>query len=124
MSYVALATSRFDDVVAFYGFTLGFPKIRSWDRPRGRGCLFDLQGLRLEILDASREQAPQRLGDPGERFNLVVEVDDLERVRGSLNTETTEPVETSWGARLFRVSDPDGVPVWFLQWLKPVLEEE
>lgn len=118
MSYVALATSRFDEVVRFYGTALGFPKIRSWDRPRGRGCMFDLGGLRLEVLDAAREQSPQRLGDPAERINLVVEVDDLEAVRRGLGCESPDPTATSWGARLFRVFDPDGVPVWFLQWVQ------
>lgn len=117
MSYIALATFRFDDVVRFYGTDLGFPTVRAWDRPRGRGCVFDLYGLRLEILDASREQAPKQLGEPGERVNIVVEVDDVDAVRAGLGIETPAPFTTSWGGRLFRVCDPDGVPVWFLQWL-------
>lgn len=118
MSYIALATLRFDEVAQFYGVILGFPTIRTWDRPRGRGCVFDLDGLRLEILDASREQAPQKLGEPGERVNLVVEVADIEAIRTGLGFETPAPVATSWGAKVFRVCDPDGVPVWFLQWLE------
>lgn len=118
MSYVALATSYYDDVVEFYGVTLGFPTVRSWDRPRGRGRVFDLNGLRLEILDARREQSPHDLGTPGDRVNIVVEVDDVDAVRAGLAQETPEPVATSWGAKLFRVRDPDGVPVWFLQWIE------
>lgn len=122
MSYIALATARFDHVVQFYGLTLGFPTVRSWDRPRGRGCVFDLQGLRLEILDASREQSPHALGEPGDRVNIVVEVTDVDAVRASLSRETPEPFTTSWGAKLFQVRDPDGVPVWFLQWLNEAAE--
>lgn len=117
MSYIALATRRFDEVRDFYGVTLGFPVIRSWDRPRGRGCLFDLDGLRLEILDAAREQSPQDPGAPGDRVNLVIEVADVDAVRASIARETREPLTTSWGAKLFQVRDPDGLPVWFLQWL-------
>lgn len=118
MSYVALATARYDEVVRFYRLTLGFPTVRSWDRPRGRGCVFDLDGLHLEILDATREQSPKDLGNPGERINIVVEVADVDAVRAALPAETPEPFSTSWGAKLFRVLDPDGVPVWFLQWLR------
>lgn len=117
MSYIALATNQFDAVTRFYGAALGFPTIRAWDRPRGRGCVFDLQGLRLEILDASREQSPHDLGSPGDRINIVVEVADVDAVRATLGRETPEPFTTSWGAKLFQVRDPDGVPVWFLQWL-------
>ncbi len=123
MSYVALATSRYDEVVHFYGVTLGFPTVRSWDRPRGRGCVFDLDGLRLEILDATREQAPKDLGAPGERINIVVEVDDVDAVRGAVLAEAAEPFTTSWGAKLFRVPDPDGIPVWFLQWIGPAPQD-
>ena len=117
MSFVALATERFDEVAAFYRDVLGFPTTRSWDRTRGRGCEFDARGLRLEVLDASREQSPQVLGAPGDRINIVVEVPDVDAVRAGLPLETPEPFTTSWGARLFQVRDPDGIPVWFLQWL-------
>ena len=120
MSFIALATRRYAEVVDFYGTALGFPAVRSWDRPRGRGCVFDLGGLKLEILDALREQAPQQLGDPGERVNVVVEVDDLDAMRSRLPIATPEPFATSWGARLFSLRDPDGIPVWFLQWIEPV----
>lgn len=116
MSYLALATLRYEEVVKFYGSILAFPVLRSWDRPRGRGCLFDVRGLRLEILDASREQSPQDLGAPGDRVNLVVEVEDVDAVRAALGIVAPEPFNTSWGARLFQVRDPDGIPVWFLQW--------
>jgi hypothetical protein len=58
VSYVALATDRFDDMVRFYGSTLNFPRLEGWDRPNGRGQRFDLGGLRLEILDNARERRP------------------------------------------------------------------
>ncbi len=120
MSFIALATRRYAEVVDFYGTALSFPVVRSWDRPRGRGCVFDLGGLTLEILDALREQAPQQLGEPGERVNVVVEVDDLDAVRARLPMGTPDPITTSWGARLFSLRDPDGIPVWFLQWIEAV----
>ena len=37
-----LETSRYDEVVAFYGQRLGFPVVESWDRDDARGLRFDI----------------------------------------------------------------------------------
>jgi hypothetical protein len=73
--------------------------------------------MRLEILDNQREKSPLALGAPADRFHLVVEVDDVEKARDSVKIDAPLPQGTSWGARLFQVHDPDGVPVTFLQWV-------
>ena len=116
MSFVALATDRFDEVVSFYGEGLGLPSIEGWDRPGGRGRRFDLGSLRLEVLDNARERQPLRLLEPGDRFHLAIEVEDIEATRNRLGVEAPAVQATSWGARNFQVRDPDGVPVTFLQW--------
>ena len=117
MSYVALATDAFDEVVHFYGELLGFPVVDAWDRPNGRGRRFDLSGgLRLEILDNRRERDPLPLGAPADRLHVVVEVDDIDAARTRIALPAPCPAPTSWGARLFQVRDPDGVAVTFLQW--------
>lgn len=118
MSYLTLATTRFEEMVEFYGSTLGFPTVRSWDRETARGRVFDLDGLRLEILDASRECRAMVLPPSGDRLHLVVEVADVEAVHRRLGLPGTKPVETSWGSRMFPVRDPEGVPVWFVQWIE------
>jgi catechol 2,3-dioxygenase-like lactoylglutathione lyase family enzyme len=118
MSYVAMATDRFDEVVRFYGADLGFPVVEQWDRLNGRGLRFDLGGLRLEILDNERERNPLVLGTPADRFHLVVEVDDIEAARHRVKIKAPPAETTSWGARLFQVRDPDQVPVTFLQWVE------
>jgi catechol 2,3-dioxygenase-like lactoylglutathione lyase family enzyme len=119
MSYIALATERFEEVVRFWGETLGFPVARAWDRPNGRGRVFDLGGgLRLEVLDVRTAMQPLRLGAADDRCHVVIEVDDIEATRARLKLPTPEPVAASWGARLFQLRDPDGVAVWFLQWLE------
>ena len=118
MSYVALVTERYDEVVEFYGGRLGFPVVDRWDRPNARGLRFDLGGMRLEILDNERERRPLALGTPADRVHLVVEVHDIEEARNSIDIEVPLPQGTSWGARLFQVRDPDGVPVTFLQWVE------
>ncbi len=122
MSYIAFATDRFDASAAFYGETLGFPAVASWDRERGRGRRFDLGGgLRLEILDNRRETDPAELAGLAEarRVHVVVEVEDLqatwEAARRNIGSAPA-PARTSWGASVFLVHDPDGVPVTFLQW--------
>jgi catechol 2,3-dioxygenase-like lactoylglutathione lyase family enzyme len=119
MSYVALATERFDEVTRFYGETLGLPSLGGHDRPNGRGRVFDLHGLRLDVLDATHEPGPMRLGPPGDRMFVVAEVHDVEAVHARLPTETSGPEMTLWGARVLKVRDPDGVAVWFLQWAGP-----
>jgi catechol 2,3-dioxygenase-like lactoylglutathione lyase family enzyme len=116
VSYVALATDAFDQVAMFYGEGLRFPVVAEWDRASGRGRRFDLGSFRLEILDNARERHPLPLGRPADRFHIVIEVDDLDAVRGRLAIESPSPQSVSWGARLFQVRDPDGVPVTFLQW--------
>jgi catechol 2,3-dioxygenase-like lactoylglutathione lyase family enzyme len=117
MSYVALATNAFEAVTKFYGHDLGFPVVEEWDRPTGRGRRFDLLGLRLEILDNTRERRPLSLGAPADRVHLVVEVSDIEAACETFRIDAPPPQVVSWGARLFQVRDPDGVAVTFLEWL-------
>jgi catechol 2,3-dioxygenase-like lactoylglutathione lyase family enzyme len=120
MSYIALATDSFDEVTFFWGKVLGFPVIAEWDRPRGRGRRFDLGGLRLEVLDNTREPRPMELYRPGDRTHVVIEVDDIQIIRSRIAASTPEPQTVSWGARLFQLRDPDGVPVTFLEWESPL----
>jgi catechol 2,3-dioxygenase-like lactoylglutathione lyase family enzyme len=117
MSYVALVTDQFDAMTQFYGAALGAPVVRSWDRPTGRGRVFDLGGLRLEILDNGREASRLRLGEAADRFHLVLEVGDVDAVWRRLGGPAPAPRVAPWGARLFQIRDPDGVPVTVLEWL-------
>lgn len=116
MSYLAIVTRRFEEMVEFYGATLGGSLIRSWDRPGARGRVFELEGLRLEILDAERERRSLRLEPPDERFQLVLEVDDVDAIHGRLPIPTEPPRNTSWNARILQLRDPDGLAVTYLQW--------
>lgn len=117
MSYIAFATNSFDAVADFYGQTLRFAVVAEWDRAHGRGRRFDLGGgLRLEILDNSRERLPAVL-DVSSRVHVVIEVEDVQASWETLTVPAPAPSLTSWGARLFQIQDPDGVPVTFLQWV-------
>ena len=115
MSYVALVTDRFNEVARFYGEELGFPVVKQWDRSNARGLRFDVGGMRLEILDNERERKSLAQGTPADRFHVVIEVDDIDAAGREIKIDAPPAETTSWGARIFQVRDPDGVPVTFLQ---------
>lgn len=118
MSYMALVTERFDEMAQFYGELLGFPAVDEWERDNARGVRFDTGGMRLEIIDNTHEQRPLELGETADRVHIVIEVDDVEAARAAIAVPAPDVMDTSWGSRLFRIHDPDGVPVTYLQWLK------
>src|SRR3989442_13930079 len=98
MSYVTLATDRFDEVAYFYGETLGFPVVATWDRPRGRGRRVDLGGMGLEVLDNQREPHPLGLGELADRFHPVVEVADINVRPARLPPLAPPPQQATLGA--------------------------
>ena len=61
---------------------------------------------------------PLTLGEPADRFHVVVEVEDIEDARHRIKIEAPPSQAVSWGAHLFQVRDPDGIPITFLQWAK------
>ncbi len=92
--------------------------------PTRRGRRFDLDGGHApgESSTTRRERAPAAARAPRPTASTSsVEVDDVEATPGAgWRSTAPEPVAaTSWGARLFQVRDPDGVPVTFLQWTGP-----
>jgi catechol 2,3-dioxygenase-like lactoylglutathione lyase family enzyme len=118
MSYIAMVTGRFDEVALFYGELLGFPIVEQWDRPNARGLRFDTGGMRLEIIDNEREQHPLEMGETSDKVHIVVEVEDIDTAGASIAVAAPPIKDTSWGARLFQILDPDGVPITFLQWTR------
>jgi catechol 2,3-dioxygenase-like lactoylglutathione lyase family enzyme len=116
MSFVALVTNRFDEVTRYYGEVLGFAVVDQWDRSNARGQRFDAGGLRLEIIDNEREQRQRELGEPADKFHIVVEVDNIDEARERIKVDAPPTKDTSWGARTFLLHDPDGVSITFLQW--------
>ena len=118
MSYVAMVTNRFDEVTRFYGELLGFPVVDQWDRSNARGQRFDAGGMRLEIIDNQREKNPRELVETADKVHIVVEVDNIDDARTRIRVDTPPVQDTSWGSRIFRIMDPDGIPVTFLQWLE------
>ena len=118
MSYIAMVTGRFDEVALFYGELLGFPIVEQWDRPNARGVRFDTGGMRLEIIDNEREQHQLELGETANKVHIVVEVENIDAARERIKVDAPPTQDTSWGARLFQILDPDSVPITFLQWTR------
>lgn len=121
MGFVALITDRFEAMVRFYRDELGLAVLEAWDRPGGRGTRLAVGGLVLELMDNRREATPAVLGpDAGGRVSVVVEVADVDaavtRLRGA-GLAVGRVQDTSWGARLASLRDPDGTPVVLLCWV-------
>jgi catechol 2,3-dioxygenase-like lactoylglutathione lyase family enzyme len=123
MSYFALATHRFEEMVAFYVERLGLTLLSRFERPGARGAFIELgKGVKLEIVDASVQKRPMSLQNSADdRFHVVIETDDIHGLATSRNLP--EPEATSWGATVVTLKDPDGVGVWLIEWNRSKSED-
>ena len=117
MGFVSLMTARYAEMASFYRDRIGGRVEREWERPGARGMLLNLGGLRVELIDSTRERRQPVLETTKQGIHLVIEVTDLS-VR-SVALGLPEPAPTSWGARLVTLTDPDGLPVSLLEWTAP-----
>lgn len=117
MSYFAIATTRFEEMLAFYRDHLGLEVISEFARPKARGAFIRLSGdSRMELIDATRQSKPMRLEPTADdRLHIVIETNDIEGFARDRNL--SEPQPTSWGAKVVELRDPDGISVWVLEWM-------
>ena len=117
MSYFAIATARFEAMLAFYRDHLGLEVISEFARPKARGAFIRLSGdLRMELIDATRQSKLMRLEPTADdRLHIVIETIDIEGF--ARERKLSEPQPTSWGAKVVELRDPDGISVWVLEWL-------
>lgn len=109
---IAVSPSDYDQSVGFYRDVMGLGLFRSWDRPDGRGSVFQAGNGLIEIVsgEGSREA-------PG-FFGAVVEVEDAEAAYRELvarGGQASKPVLAPWGHLLFEVEAPDGLRLIFFQ---------
>lgn len=118
MSYFAIATTRFEEMLAFYRDHLGLEVISEFARPKARGAFIRLSGdSRMELIDATRQSKPMRLEPTADdRLHIVIETNDIEGFARYRNL--SEPQPTSWGAKVVELCDPDGISVWVLEWME------
>lgn len=103
--------------LAWYRDVLGFLVERRHERD-GSLQAVSLKAGRVDLLLAQDDGAKGLERAKGEgmslQFTTMQSVDELaERIRGKGVALHTEPVDTPWGARVFRVVDPDGFKLVF-----------
>ncbi len=116
MSYFAIATRRFDAMLAFYAERLKRPVLERFERPGARGAFIDLGGqTRMELIDSEVQKRPLEIHETADdRLSIVIETPDIRTLAANLNLPAPEPV--SWGATVVRLKDPDGLGVWIVEW--------
>lgn len=99
----------------FYRDRLGFPVVEYSDQVGPHNVFIELPGMLLEIIDNDSEVNHELLGASLDRIRLTVEVPDIEVTRDVLDIDTPIPNITQQGERSFRLHDPDGLPIIFVQ---------
>jgi len=119
---VALTVEDFNGAASLYGEALGLRKVEEWDRPDGRGVIFDAGPATLELLDPESAQTVDRI-EAGERVSgpvrLAFEVADVQGASAALMrrgaTAANGIVRTPWGDLNGRLRTPDGLQVTLFQ---------
>ncbi len=98
--------------LAWYRDVMGFSEDRRHER-EGKLMAVSLKAGNVRILIGQDDGARGWERVKGEGFSLQFttdqSVDELaNRIRSVGGTLATEPTDTPWGARIFRVQDPDG----------------
>jgi uncharacterized glyoxalase superfamily protein PhnB len=110
---VLVGALDYEQLVAFYRDTIGFPVHEVWDEEDGRGTLFRAGGGIIELIADS----PEHPAAPPQGVALAVEMPDIEtlyaRLRAS-GAEVTIPLgDRPWGHRNFEIRDPGGLRLVF-----------
>jgi len=97
---------------AWYRDILGFDVTERHER-EGKVLAVSLKAGEVEILIAQDDGAKgaDRVKGAGMSLRITTDqnIDELaQRIKSSGGTLETEPVEMPWGARVFRLRDPDG----------------
>ena len=108
----SLSVNDLERSLAWYQDVLGFTIDQKYERG-GRLVAVSLKAGEVQILIGQDDGAKGRDRVKGEGFSLQIKtaqnVDDIAgRIKAAGGTLETEPADTPWGARVFRVRDPDG----------------
>ena len=115
----AYATDRYEETVDFYRRGLGFDVVEFWNRSDvDKGTLFSAASGIIEVVLRSADESHGEWETHRPRgFTIVIETDDVDSLfeaisqRGVLITEGLK--NQKWGHRSFRISDPNGVSIYF-----------
>lgn len=122
---VVLRARSFDRTCRFYGETLAFPRIRSWEGEDLRGAVFQAGAGRVEVLgrpDGAPAGARDELFDnqgPHHEMSLTLVVPSAQKayeellfrdknIPGGLRQDPA-------GGQVFETHDPDGIKILFIE---------
>jgi uncharacterized glyoxalase superfamily protein PhnB len=109
---VSITVKELDRSLAWYRDALGFRPEREYERDGKRtGVVLTAGAVRilLNLDDGARGWDRTKGEGISLTINVASGVDDVaERVKAYGATLDTEPADMPWGARAFRVRDPDG----------------
>lgn len=113
----SLTVRDLETSLAWYRDVLGFVVEKRHER-RERLIAVSLKAGRVELLLTQDDGAKGWDRQKGEgislQFTTLQSVDGFaERVKASGGVLQSEPIDTPWGARVFRVVDPDGFKLVF-----------
>lgn len=109
----ALTVRDLETSVGWYRDVVGFSVAQNFER-EGKLMAVSLRaGDDVRILITQDDGAKGLDRPKGDGFSLQIttnqDIDAIaERIRSAGSTLDTEPVDTPWGRRIFRVRDPDG----------------
>jgi uncharacterized glyoxalase superfamily protein PhnB len=115
----AYATDKYEATVEFYRDGLCLAIEESWDRSdTDKGTLFKAaSGIIEVVLRSSDENHGEWESDRPQGFTIVIETDDVDDLYERLSGREINIIEglknQKWGHRSFRVSDPNGVSLYF-----------
>jgi lactoylglutathione lyase len=113
----ALTVRDLERSLAWYRDVLGFLVEKRHER-NGQLVAVSIKAGRVELLlgldDGAKGWDRQKGEGLSLQFTTMQSVDGLaDRIRASGGVLHTEPTDTPWGARVFRVVDPDGFKLVF-----------
>jgi uncharacterized glyoxalase superfamily protein PhnB len=115
----AYATDKYEETVEFYHHGLGLEIAESWDRSTSdKGTLFTAATGIIEVVKRSLDESHgEWVNHQPQGFTIVVEAEDVDRfykqISGRGINITEGLTNQKWGHRSFRVSDPNGVSLYF-----------
>ncbi len=100
--------------LAFYRDGLGFEMVASWEVPHGIAwCRLKRGPVSLMLQIAGGEVPPPVEGKAAELYILCDDARALHAEFLARGIQATEPERMEYDMLQFRVTDPDGYPLWF-----------
>jgi catechol 2,3-dioxygenase-like lactoylglutathione lyase family enzyme len=120
-SRVVIKVADYRKSFEFYHDILGFKLSNSWQRKDSWGALFNVGPAIVEIiwfpegaglLDCAFQ--PER-----DKMDIIFDVSDVDILYQRLQeldiNIVKKPYDAPWGYRLFKIKDPDGIPLSFME---------